>query len=74
MEEDTYGRHTGKISWGERTSFTVGPDVDLALDAKEDIVRFFVEVESDGLVECATCSHDCEGIVRLLSCYEQPHR
>lgn len=66
---NTYRRNTGEVARGQRTSFIVGPDVDLPFEAEEDIVRLFVEVEPDGLVECAARSYDSKGIVCFLSCH-----
>lgn len=66
---NAYRRNAGEVAWSERTSFIVGPDVDLPLEAKEDIVRFFMEVESDGLIKCTARSYNCEGIVCLLACH-----
>lgn len=69
----TYRRHRSKVSWSKTPRFIVSPDVDLALETEEDIVGFFVVVESDGLIKCTACSDDCEGVVRFFSSHQQTH-
>jgi hypothetical protein len=71
MRKDTYRRHTGEVTRGKRTSFIVGPDINLPFETEEDVVRFFVEMKPDGLIECAARSYDCESIICLLACHEE---
>lgn len=48
--ERTHGWHRGKVTGGQCAGLVVGPDVDVALQAEEDVVSFLVVVEADWIV------------------------
>jgi hypothetical protein len=70
----THGWHACKVARRHGPALSTTPNIDVALQADEDIVRLAVEMEPNGRRGGATGSHDREGVVRLLTRNEQARR